>query len=355
MINIEDKGKLIVSFLCGSHLYGNATENSDEDTRGVFIPPAKYFMGFNSNVKQLSDNETDTIFHEIRHFFTLAVNNNPNIIEFLFVPEKDWINPSRHWARIVENRHLFLSTKARWTFSGYAYSQLKRIKRHRGWLLNPPKKKPERKDYGLLEGKATVPKEQIGAFNVLLSKYLEETRKFHFLREQIEVMEETHNFKTVAQQIKEPDYNAIKELMPISDNFIEALEREKAYINAKSEWDKYQNWKKNRNEDRSKLEAAYGYDTKHASHLFRLMEQGEELLTTGHITFPRPNADFLLDVKNGILTYDELIESVSDFDEKFEYLYNNSILPKKPKIELLDKLCIDIVDSHFTEEIGYEM
>lgn len=35
------------------------------------------------------------------------------------------------------------------TFLGYAMAQLKQIKTHRSWLLNPPKSKPLREDFGL--------------------------------------------------------------------------------------------------------------------------------------------------------------------------------------------------------------
>ena len=350
MINLPENSKIICNFISGSQLYGNSTPESDIDERGVFISNKEYYYGFLKNIKQIQfhnkESKEDIEFHEIRQFLYLAMNNNPNIIEFLFIPNNMMISHTKEWDKIIENRKYFISTKCKFTFSGYAYSQLYRIKSHRSWLLNPPNKKPERKDFGLLENKSTIPKEQIGAFNVLLSMYLEEIRDFHSLKNQLLEMEETRNFKTMSQNLKKIDLNAIKTIMPISDNFLEALSKEKAYMQAKIEWESYQNWKRNRNLKRKDLEGKYGYDTKHGSHLLRLMSEGEELLLKGNITFPRPDADYLLAIKNGYLTYDQLIEKVGDFDEKFEKLYKDSKLPKEPDRNRVDKLCIEIVEEY---------
>ena len=45
--------------------------------------------------------------------------------------------------------HDILTKKVQQTFHGYAMAQLKKIKTHRSWLLNPPTKKPSREDFGL--------------------------------------------------------------------------------------------------------------------------------------------------------------------------------------------------------------
>ena len=210
--------------------------------------------------------------------------------------------------------------------------------------MNPPKKKPERKDFGLLENRSTLSKDQIGAFNVLLAMYLEEIREHHSLKEQLLNMEETHNFKTMTQQMRTPmNPEAVKTIIPISDNFLEALQKEKAYMLAKAEWDAYQRWKKSRNPRRAEMERKFSWDVKHGSHIFRLMSEGEELLTTGKLTFPRPDADFLLGVKNGILSYEEAIEKVANYDRKFDELYETSNLPHDPDRVKIDNLCIKLV------------
>ena len=75
----------------------------------------------------------------------------------------------------------------------------------------------------------------------------------------------------------------------LSDNFIEIMQKERQYTGAKREWDQYQNWKKTRNSARAELEEKYGYDTKHAYHLVRLIRMCRETLITGLVTVKRPD------------------------------------------------------------------
>ena len=302
--------RIIMSTLAGSHLYGTATEESDIDTRGVFIPTKEYFLGCFKHVEQIENKKEDIVLYDIRKFCKLAADCNPNIIELLFVPivpskSKYYSVYSTHWHMIVENRDLFISKKARFTFSGYAISQLKRIRRHRSWLLDPPKKKPERKDFGLPEERLIVEKEQLGAYNALIER------------------------------------NA-----PIhaSSNMLEALQKEKEYATAKREWKQFLNWKETRNPTRAKLEKRYGYDTKHAAHLYRLVTEGEELLTTGRITLPRPDSEIILKIRGGGFSYEQLLELVGNVDERFDEIYESSTLQHKPKIKEIDNLCIKIVE-----------
>ena len=346
MNNLIDKFKIISSFICGSNLYGTSTEHSDVDLRGVFIPTKKYFYGFLHNINQIEDKENDIVYFDIRKFMKLAADNNPNIVELLFIPEDKWLVKTKEWETIIENRSSFLSTKCKHTFLGYAHSQLNRIKRHRNWLLNPPKEKPTREKFGLPENKAFVPKDQIGAFNSLLSLYLKQIGKSHKLRDELEEMEETVSYLSLTQNLTEMNYNVVQDILPISDNMVEALDREKGYINAMNQWNSYQRWRVGRNKSRAELESKFGYDTKHASHLYRLITEGEELLTKGMITFPRPDAELLLGIRNGIWTYDKIIEETEGYDIKFNELAANSILPKKPNIKKVDEICIGIIENN---------
>lgn len=302
--------------VAGSHLYGTATDKSDVDIRGIFIPSDDYFFGCYKNIKQIEEKATDDIvFYDIRKFFSLASDCNPNIVELFFIPFRDSNSSYRIttdiWRRIVINRNLFISKKCRWTFSGYAVSQLKRIKRHRSWLLNPPKEKPERINFGLPEDRLIVDKEQIGAFDALQQRSDNRT-------------------------------------MYISSNMLDALQKEKQYSSAMNEWKQYLNWKENRNPERAELEKKYGYDTKHASHLVRLIIEGIELLSTEYITLPLSghNIKTVMDVRNGKYTYDELMDFVGDIDEQFDKYYETSELRHSPDKEAIEDLCIDIIRGH---------
>jgi predicted nucleotidyltransferase len=348
MIQLPSTFKLIFRCLHGSHLYGTQTPLSDIDERGVFIPDERYFYGFLNRTEQFEDKKNDITYFEIRKFMQLAINNNPNIIELLFVPKYKWLQNTVDWLQIYKNRELFLSKKCKYTFSGYAHSQFNRIKLHRSWLLNPPKKKPERKDFGLSEHRSDLTRDQIGAFNVLLALKLENIKEFHPLKEDLEIMQETKDFKALCTQFTDIDKEAVQTIIPISDSFIEILQKENGYAMAERHYNQYENWKKNRNPERAKLEENYGFDTKHGSHLVRLVTEGEELLLKGHITFPRPDAKFLLEIKNGLYKYEEISTLLESFDNKFNELYEKSPLPHSPDRVKIDELCQKIIKRFLT-------
>ena len=337
-------GKLISRFLTGSHLYGTSTELSDEDERGVFIPCAASIYGFIEGEHHLSylSGKDDIAYYSIQHFFKLALTCNPTIIEMLFIPPDMLLGQTWEWQRIQANRHLFLSRRARRSFKGYAYEQLARIRRHRRWLLDPPKKKPEREDFGLPPEKKLIPSDQVGAFNSLVIKFLQEVRDYHQLKDDLLKMEETHNFHKIAiMSSKLHEGTELSTFMPdVSQNFIHAIQKEGTYKSAKKEWDSYQQWKKSRNPERAVLEEKFGYDTKHASHLFRLLSEGQEMLETGHLTLPRPDADEILKVKNGHYSYDVLMQTVDHYDTVFDRII--SPLPNEPAMKEANQLCIDL-------------
>jgi predicted nucleotidyltransferase len=344
---MESKDYNIIFECCaGSRLYGTSTETSDYDFRGVVIPSKEYFFGFAKKVEQIIDSKdgNDRVLWELRKFFSLALDCNPSIIEILFVTEDRWIQSSDIWKQIISHRDWFVSKKARWTFSGYAISQLKRIKRHRSWLLNPPAKMPERGDFGLPSDRALVSKDQIGAFNVLLSLYMEYVKSNHPLKDQIDEMMETKDFIGLVQSVgNRIDHDILRTLTPIGDNLLLALSKEKAYIQTYREWEQYKNWEKERNADRAELERKFFYDCKHASHLYRLVTEGEELLRTGFITLPRPDREILVDIRNGKFTYDQMMELVGDIDSRFNALYDSSSLPRSADVNKVDEMCVDIV------------
>ncbi len=82
---------------------------------------------------------------------------------------------------------------------------------------------------------------------------------------------------------------------------------------------------------------------KHSAHLVRLLGEGKELLTTGFISFPRPNFRHLLDIRQGRYSYDEIMASVGDVDTFFAGIEDTFILPHSPDRKAADKLCQKLI------------
>ena len=189
---------LIVS---GSHSYGGHGPDSDYDLRGWCIPPKSDFLTFKDRFQQDSskhrydqspflsllrhyiessgyrvppdDEVIDHCIYSIHKFFRLTADCNPNLIENLYVDEEDVLLCNQWGRRVRENRELFLSAKAKHTFTGYAVSQLKRINTHRRWLMDPPEKKPDRAEYGLPDT-SVIPADQRMAAEKLIDSQVRE-------------------------------------------------------------------------------------------------------------------------------------------------------------------------------------
>lgn len=105
---------------------------------------------------------------------------------------------------------------------------------------------------------------------------------------------------------------------------------------------------KNRNEKRSELEEKFGYDTKHAMHLVRLLRTGEEILSEGIVRVKRPDAKELLDIRNGLFSYDELLIYAEEKDKLIrEVLYKETALPKKANVNFAAKILMEIQDMYW--------
>lgn len=284
----------------GSHAYGTSLPESDIDTKGFAVSPKNYVLGFAYNFEQHeSKSPEDKVVYDIRKFCNLAADCNPNIIEVLFVDDADVLQMHPAGALIREHRDLFISKKARHKFSGYAISQLKRIRTHRGYLLNPPDHRPTREEYGLsVESKITP--DMMGAFDKLVDQG-----------------EQVHS------------------------NVMELVQQEKRYRGALNHWNQHENWKATRNEKRSALEAKFGYDTKHGMHLVRLLRMCREILEGKGVLVRRPDADELLAIRRGEWSYDKLVEWAEKQDEEMQALYETSTLRHAPDMEKLNDLCVE--------------
>jgi hypothetical protein len=345
---IQDNTALLVRH--GSHAYGTNTPSSDEDFKGIAIPTKKYFLGTMHRFEQaeLKAPDPDAVIYDIRKFFNLAADCNPNIIEVLHTDPSDHFLVSPIGEEILAHKDDFLSKKIKFTFMGYSVAQLKRIKTHKRWIMNPPKEPPTRASLGLPE-QTLIPADQLMAAQAEVQKELD---RFQF--DFMEGMEESAKVglrSTVSEMLAElkitsdQHWEAAARKIGLSDNLILVMQREREYAGAKREWDQYQNWKKTRNPARAALEEKSGYDTKHAYHLVRLIRMCREILTTGKVLVKRPDREELLTIRNGAWSYEQLIEFADREERELNELYNTTtILPKMPDKDKLDQLCIRLVE-----------
>lgn len=339
----------------GSHAYGTNTVTSDEDFKGVAIPPKEYLLGFTKRFEQaeLKAPNPDAVIYDIRKFFTLAADCNPNIIEVLHTDPSDHFIVTPLGQKVLEHKDAFLSKKIKHTFLGYSVSQLKRIKTHKRWIMDPPSAPPTRADLGLPE-QTLIPQDQLTAAFAEVQKELDRMN-FDFMENleestKIEIRTSMASMLAEMKITSDEQFGAAARKIGLNDNFIHLMQMERQYAAAKREWDQFQNWKKTRNPVRSALEEKYGYDTKHAYHLVRLIRMCREILTTGKVQVKRPDRVELLAIRNGAWTYEQLIEFAEREELELNELYNTTtVLPKLPDKDKLDKLCIELIEQSLRE------
>jgi predicted nucleotidyltransferase len=100
-------------------------------------------------------------------------------------------------------------------------------------------------------------------------------------------------------------------------------------------------------EKRKQLVEKFGYDTKNAAHLIRLLRMGIEFLVEGTLHVEREDAPQLVSIKNGEWS----LEKVKDEAEKLFSLaqdaYIKSSLPSEPDYEKAEKLVMSMISSYY--------
>ena len=110
----------------GSHAYGTNLPASDEDTRGVCIPPPEYLIGL-KRWQVYRDAEQDRTIYSLHHYVGLAMSNNPQTLEILHVREKDILHITPLGCRLREAAPLFLSKRLGHAASGIANQHVKTL------------------------------------------------------------------------------------------------------------------------------------------------------------------------------------------------------------------------------------
>jgi predicted nucleotidyltransferase len=230
--------------ISGSRAYGFANENSDLDIRAIAFPSYEKFFGLGAFEFSKTDSPDKQVF-SLRKFTNLALNANPNILELLFIDDKELILFDSNWARDLKNiRDKFITKKIFTTYMGYVTAQIHKLK----------------------------------------------------------------NDGNCGPKMGSKRFEGIKK---------------------------------------------YGYDTKAAAHIIRLLNQGLDLAIQGKIYFPLNEAvcDNCIRIRAGKFSFDELIEHADSLIEVFRALEQTSDLPEAPNFKAVDTLIQQMHYAFYTYEL----
>jgi len=139
-------GSVQYEAITGSFAYGVSGDDSDSDVYGFCIPRkdmvfphlAGEIPGFGNQIKRFEQyqqhhirdeqagKQYDISIYNIVRYFQLCMENNPNMIDSMFVPEHCILHITPIGQMVREQRRLFLHKGSWFKFKGYAYSQIRK-------------------------------------------------------------------------------------------------------------------------------------------------------------------------------------------------------------------------------------
>lgn len=370
--------------LAGSQAHGTAREGSDVDLRGVAVAPLDARVSLQGTFEQHEGDlpyalwrrilpalsahptapaglaiKTESVVFDIAKFLSLCASANPNALEILFADEADTLLEEPAARLFRDQRARFLTQKAQQTYLGYGLAQLRKIRAHRSWLLSPPEEeaRPTRARFGLPEATALGHDLRVRLEQTVAEKVrgygistIEMPRSSRIAVEAR--LAELVGDLLLAQRGDEPRdardadgaLRALAEAtLGLPEVVVKTLDQERSYRAAVREWEAYQAWKTHRNPRRAALEAQFGYDTKHAAHLLRLLRTGVEIVKEGELRVRRRDAAELCAVLDGALTFDELVAEARRLEAEMKQAMKTTTLPEKVDAAWVDDLLMQVL------------
>lgn len=314
----------------GSHLYGTATPASDVDWKSVFIPPARDILlargqeSFTRNDK--SDDrsgfqrkndagEVDIEFHSLRKFLKLAAEGQTVALDMLFATPLVYSGrldgtSSVIWDQAWKHRGKLASKQAK-SFLGYAYRQASK--------------------YG-------VKGSRMAAAEMVRNFFVARVEKLGALAKTGDVLGDWE------REIGGTEFTSIEEAEQHGQTIrmFQCCGRKVLFtVTVKEAASIFTKLYADYGHRAEQAKTNQGVDWKALSHAVRVGEQAIEYLTTGFMTFPRPNADHLCRIKTGEYEYLAVAEEIEGLLDSVRQAAERSPFPDKPNQAWIDDFVVE--------------
>lgn len=353
---------ILLLTLGGSHAYGTNVETSDIDVRGITYNPVDSLLG-NRVFEQYEDEATDTVVYGLNKMFKLLLECNPNTIEQLGSKPEHYIILNDDGKKLIENRKIFLSKRAIYTFGGYANSQLRRLQNALARDSYPQAEK-EKHILGSIRSAMNSIIEKFHTVNGKLIEYNfanDNGKMVHAYKEYNQKMQEMGQFKDF-------EYGSLNLYPDKSDRegmdveiYMDACLHHYPLRDYKGIWngmntivkDYEKLGKRNTKKDDMHL-------NKHAQHLVRLYLMCIDILTKEKIiTYRADEHDLLMSIRNGEFQKPEggyrpeFFELVDDLEKKMKDAAENTSLPDCPDTEAAYEMLVEMNKNHILKMEDY--
>lgn len=321
---------LTVKMQFGSHVYGTNVPTSDHDYKAVYLPEPRDILlqkvkgTYKSNTKEdpHAKNTADDIDLEIfslQRYLDLLMEGQTVAVDMLFTPRKFWEEHRAGWLMIQYNKDKFLHSGVS-SFAGYCRTQANKygIKGSRMKAVRTvlDMLKPLDQNAKLGEFKEGLSLVIYGGGNLAMDPHPD-------LEHAAIVMCKGPNGR------EEPHLEVCNRKVPFHAKVKYAVE---VYQRIFDEYG-----------ERARLaEKNEGIDWKALMHAVRVQEEAKELLLTGHVTFPRPEAPLLLKIRKGEVPYADVASQIEAGLEELEVVQSKSTLQKEPDRKFADDLIAEV-------------
>ena len=300
----------------GSHAYGTNVAGSDVDIRGIALNTKEEILG-TANFEQVVNEATDTTIYSLRKIISLLTSCNPNTIEMLGLKHEHYLYLSSIGQELLDNKKLFLSRRAKYSFGGYAFAQLRRLDNKAARTIAQAEREQHILNSITAATYAWPDKYQCFNAGEGIKLYLDDSKQEDMDKEIFMDITLTH--------YPLRDYRAMWSDMK----------------NIVSDYDKIGHRNQNAIE-RGKL-------GKHMMHLVRLYLMCIDILEKEEINTYRENdIPFLMDIRNGKFLDNEsrplpeFYEMVTEYEKRLEYAVENTSLPDKPDYDKINEFLMYI-------------
>ena len=307
---------VIMIGLGGSHAYGTNVEGSDVDVRGIALNSKSDILG-GSNFEQVVHESTDTTIYSLNKIIGLLSNCNPNTIEMLGLKPEHYIYLHSIGKELLDNRKMFLSKRALYSFGGYATAQLRRLDNKSMRTLEQAQK--EQHILNSINNARFVFPEKYEEFKQgdRIDLYLGPSKQ--------EDMDEEIFMDIHLTQYPLRDYKSMWSDMK----------------NIVSEYGKIG--------QRNKKAIEHGKIAKHMMHLIRLYLMCIDILEKEEIiTYREADLEYLMSIRYGKFLDENghpiegFYDIISEFEKRMSYAAENSSLPDKPDYKKIKEFQMDI-------------
>lgn len=307
---------IILLGLGGSHAYGTNVPGSDVDVRGIALNSKTDILGV-TNFNQVVDEATDTTIYSFNKIIELLSNCNPNTIEMLGLKPEHYLYLSAIGQELLNNRKLFLSKRALYSFGGYATSQLRRL------------------DNKSMRTLAQAQQEQH-----ILNSITNATNAFP---EKYECFKDGEGIKLYLDVSDNPDMD--KEI------FMDINLTHYPLRDYKSMWSDMKNIVSEYGKigQRNKKAIEHGKISKHMMHLIRLYLMCIDILEKEEIvTYREADLEYLLSIRYGKFLDEEghpidgFYDIINEFERRMDYAAENSSLPEKPDYKAINEFMMSV-------------